>query len=472
MKNVKYRIQSLLVGLTSVVLGIVFFANPAGASQGMLVIAAVVSGVSALINIGLMIYAAARRDKPGGYIVRAAFDTVIFVLIMLIEPRNLAFLVPLLMSVWIIGTGVIKLVVGFMFWRYGVSCWWITVLTGGLFLLGGAAVVVDSALQIVAVQVVFGVYLVTSGVAGILEFFSVGRMITHGGAPGILGRAMAPKSVLRVIDSLPEYEQTGKNPEAYCEVFVHLCDSPDSVFGHVDIAVSGKTYSFGCYNSASTRLGGILSDGVLVRADRESYIKHQLEVEKKILLAYEIMLTDSELDKLVAFFVNFMTNSDIWLPPVCVETGQCRRKWGKPIFDFKKFTSSGSSGKSGSPEAAPAPSGEPDDNGANTARRPEEFDDAASKLYLDTGCSFFKSRRNVFREYFAIGTNCVRLVDEALNSTGKPGLRVTGVLTPGDYLNYLEKSMARRRGIVYARKIYASRNEVSFDVRSFENSPE
>ncbi len=90
------------------------------------------------------------------------------------------------------------------------------------------------------------------------------------------------------------------------DIFFHLGDDVAFGFGHVDISIGGKTYSYGCYNEKSNRFGGLVSDGVILCCDTKPYIHFGQEVEKKLLISFSLGLSQedgalihSELDALL-----------------------------------------------------------------------------------------------------------------------------------------------------------------------------
>ena len=92
--------------------------------------------------------------------------------------------------------------------------------------------------------------------------------------------------------------------------------------------------------------------------------------------------------------------------------------------------------------------------------KPEDYTDISSELYNHTGAQFFKFKHgNPFKTYYAVGTNCVKLADTVVGKSGIDLLRVNGIITPGTYLDYLDRLYERGDSIVVTRTLYRKSTE-------------
>jgi len=197
------------------------------------------------------------------------------------------------------------------------------------------------------------------------------------------------------------------------EIYIHTKAGLIPGMGHVDICKGDSVYSYGNYDDATWKMGGFFADGVMVEMDRASHIKQALEVEKKILMVYGLTLTPEH-------------NQGV------------QKKLNEIIEQLVPWE----------PLAEQAQKGEIDG-------KPEDFNDTSSQLYKDTKARFYKFRfGNVFRTYYAMGTNCVKLVDMVVGKTGIDLLRINGIITPGAYLDYLDRLYERGDSIVVTRTVY------------------
>ncbi len=197
------------------------------------------------------------------------------------------------------------------------------------------------------------------------------------------------------------------------EIFIHTSAGLIPGMGHVDVLLGEQVYSYGNYDNSTWKLGGFLADGVLVEMPKEAHIQQALKVEKKILMGYGLSLTSEQkkgvhvkLDQLLAEVV-------IWEP----------------------LAEQAEKGK--------------------IAGNPTDYVDASSQLYNDAGARFYKFQQgNEFKTYYALGTNCVKLVDTIVGKTGIDLIKINGIITPGAYLDYLDRLYDRGDSIVVSRTLY------------------
>ncbi|MBK5244577.1 MAG: MFS transporter [Eubacteriaceae bacterium] len=238
--------------------------------------------------------------------------------------------------------------------------------------------------------------------------------------------AFLPIRMLKKVNKLVEEEPNSllllsdktKKKAIDLEIYVHTREGLIPGMGHVDICMGDLVYSYGNYDDATWKMGGFFADGVMVEMDRASHIKQALEVEKKILMVYGLALTPEHKkgaqDKL---------NEII-----------------KELLPWEPLAEQSEKGEI---------------NG-----KPEEYNDVSSQLYKDTGARFYKFRfGNPFRTYYAMGTNCVKLVDTVVGKTGIDLLRINGIITPGAYLDYLDRLYERGDSIVVTRTLYQDIDE-------------
>lgn len=182
---------------------------------------------------------------------------------------------------------------------------------------------------------------------------------------------------------------------ANVEVLIHLSDAFKESFGHVDIALGDKVISYANYDDSKTILFGAISDGVIAMVDRAKYIKHLLNTENKVLIGFRLKTGRDHQAQMETKVHELCPVMEQWEPPYA--------SWEK---------------QQGAQELPP--------------------DDGASKLYRDTGCTFWKVKKRKYRFFFCMNTNCVSFADELLGIIGIDRLRFSGTLSPGDYYAYLD----------------------------------
>lgn len=202
-----------------------------------------------------------------------------------------------------------------------------------------------------------------------------------------------------------------KPNENMLEVFVHMSENTALGFGHCDICFNNTVISYGCYDEDSNRLFGTISDGVLVLNPRKEYIKYCLEQEGKILVGFEINITDEQAYNVKCQIKKMFSNTYRW------------------YCDFEKSQQ----------------------NNCNTDSN--NFRDSASALYRKTGAIFYKFNSGKFKTYFVTGSNCVRVADFIVGASGIDSVG-SGIITPGTYFTFLDSSFRRQDGIVKSEHVY------------------
>jgi len=237
----------------------------------------------------------------------------------------------------------------------------------------------------------------------------------------VIFAAFLPMRLLKKVNKLVEEEpqellllsekNQKKTPDLI--IYIHTREGLIPGMGHVDISMGDLVYSYGNYDDATWKMGGFFADGVMVEMEKEAHIKQALDVEKKILMAYGLALTP-EHKKGAQDKLNEMVNDLLPWEPLAEQSEK----------------------------------GEIEGN-------PEDFNDVSSQLYKDTGARFYKFRfGNPFKTYYAMGTNCVKLVDTIVGKTGIDLLKINGIITPGAYLDYLDRLYERGDSIVVSRTLY------------------
>ena len=203
-------------------------------------------------------------------------------------------------------------------------------------------------------------------------------------------------------------------------IYIHSSEGLITGTGHADLSFDDVVYSYGNYDDATWKMGGFFAEGVMVEMESESHIRQALDVEKKILMAYGLSLTTDQKQGARDALNNMLNDLIPWEP--LAEQSEKREIEGKP----------------------------------------KDYNDVASQLYKDTGARFYKFKfGSPFKTYYAMGTNCVKLVDEVVGKTGIDLLRINGIITPGAYLDYLDRLYERGDSIVISRHLYQKIGEKS-----------
>lgn len=314
--------------------------------------------------------------------------------------------------------------------------WIYTLLTAGVYIVLGI-VMVFFANQGRLFSVLLGIYLILFSF-NIFGDALVSLMGNNDGAqkvkkhvrvslPVVIA-AFLPIRLLKKVNKLVEEEpdtllmlsDQKKEKTTDLEIFIHTREGLIPGMGHVDISMGDTVYSYGNYDDATWKMGGFFADGVMVEMDKEAHIKQALDVEKKILMAYGLFLTPEH------------------------KQG-AQDKLNEMVQDLLPWEPLAEQAEKGKIEG-----------------KPEDFNDTSSQLYKDAGARFYKFRfGNPFKTYYALGTNCVKLVDTVVGKTGIDLLRINGIITPGTYLDYLDRLYERGDSIVVSRTLYRNSAENS-----------
>ncbi|MEG2208175.1 MAG: DUF308 domain-containing protein [Clostridia bacterium] len=181
------------------------------------------------------------------------------------------------------------------------------------------------------------------------------------------------------------------------EVLFHLGENVAFGFGHVDISLRGKTYSYGCYDEKSNRIFGLLSDGVFLICDTATYLPFCQQVENKLMLGFTLGLRSIDADQIeTSMRTRLERDCELWSP----------------------------------------------------ADRPE---------YAING-KLFKVKQGKFAIYNALKTNCAAMAEIIAAGSGLNLLPPSGFVTPGAYFGYLQSELRDPQSNVLRQTVYAHRS--------------
>ena len=97
----------------------------------------------------------------------------------------------------------------------------------------------------------------------------------------------------------------------------------------------------------------------------------------------------------------------------------------------------------------------PDAQLAEEGRLPDYlYEDYASMLYRKTDALFYRVDKGRFKTYFVFGTNCVLWADHILGAAGLDLIRISGIITPGSYYEYLTRQYQMENTAVISYTVY------------------
>lgn len=228
--------------------------------------------------------------------------------------------------------------------------------------------------------------------------------------------AFFPDWALNAINSLLEagqpieWEQKEGKVSTDLRVFVHVGPYGLQKVGHICFSYQDIVYSYGNYDRASFRFNQTIGDGVLFRAPVQDYIPNAMEVEHNTIFEYGIALSDSQKEVLEAELKALETNLERWYCLIEQERGYDH------LSDYQE--------------------------------------DYPSRLHAKTGAKLYKFKSGKFKSYWALGDNCAVFTDRMLGCLGADILSMRGIISPGTYLDWLQKEFLKRNSPVVSRTLH------------------
>lgn len=287
---------------------------------------------------------------------------------------------------------------------------------GGIFLLSPSLTMDD-------MLILFGIYFILLGITYLRDSFESLSSKTKNKVkrkiritlPAIVC-AVIPAKTLNDINAYLkdnedyEYDDHSQEETPDLEVYVHVTDNGFGLLGHMDIGFEGTLISYGNYDVESYKLNSVIGDGVFFLSPIASTIENYLSVEKNNLFVYGLKLNKQQKDEIRQTINHIVAKGYRWHTKIERENG----------FDH-----------------------------------PQDYqEDYPSRLVYKTGAKFYKFRSGRFKTYFALGSNCVLLADSIIGRLGTDVLSMRGIITPGTYLDYLDKEYHKKGSMVVTRRFY------------------
>ncbi len=200
------------------------------------------------------------------------------------------------------------------------------------------------------------------------------------------------------------------------EILVHLTTQGLNKFGHVDLAVKDKVYSYGTYDSSKVSLGGFVAQGTFIVVPKIPYLKHCLDYQQKYVIGFGAALSEKQLASVQKNIEELLS--------------QC-----EPLeSQYEQAVKRGEDGK--------------------------QFDDSASNIVRDVGGKVYTVVEGPFKRYFGINTNCVRVADWLLTDSGVDRLTFNAISTPGGYYSMLDNMFERKNTRIIRKTSYIVADEI------------
>lgn len=226
------------------------------------------------------------------------------------------------------------------------------------------------------------------------------------------GRSEGKISGGMLIEQKPNAEYKDVN----VEIMVHLTTQGANKFGHVDLAIKDKVYSYGTYDSSTVKMGGFVAQGTFIIVPKIPYLKYCLDYQQKYVIGFGAHLSDKQLQSVRNNIEAMLADCEPYESP------------------YEKAVKNGD-----------------DASGLN---------DPASNLVRDVGGRVYTVTQGQFKRYFGINTNCVKVADWLLTGSGIDRLTFNGISTPGGYYSMLENMFRRANTRIIRKTSYIVADEI------------
>lgn len=212
------------------------------------------------------------------------------------------------------------------------------------------------------------------------------------------------------------YVEKKTDAEPDIEVFVHTARNSFNRLGHVDIYYKGRVISYGAYDIPSRRFFDMVGDGTVFTTTKEKYIPFCIKTSDKTIFSFGLKLTELQKKSIDKQIETLFEGLYEWNTPYAVALSENKKVKKKDFMDY------------------------------------------SSKLYYMADAKFYKFKSGKFKRFFVLGVNCCYLADYILGKSGIDLLKMTGVITPGAYYEYLNREFMKKGSMVISREIYNQEN--------------
>ena len=334
---------------------------------------------------------------------------------------------PIIFALYMLLNGIIRMITYFLMLSTKVNGRIVHLILGVVYLLIGIPLLFAPLKKITTVLLLVGYYIVLLGFNYLLIFISnilpikvktkIQRKIRIT-LPAIF-QAIIPYQVLREINYywnknnfdkplIMKEKKIDATPDI--EVFIHVAPSSYNRFGHVDICVDNKVISYGAYDFSTSRLFNTIGEGTIFQVNRDKYIDYCTNYSNKTLFCFGLKLTKKEKQNVMSQINSIMNN----------------------VIDYET----------------------PYETDKKEKNIKANYNDYPSKLAKRAGAKFYKIKSGPFKTFFILGVNCCRLADHIIGKGGTDLLKMTGIITPGTYYDYLNQEFYKKNSMVISRTIY------------------
>ncbi|MBE6151628.1 MAG: hypothetical protein E7162_07465 [Firmicutes bacterium] len=414
-------ISIFITALLSFLLGLILIVTPIGSLS---IFHFTISISIILLGLALTFVKIYRKDTISNILL--SFVLFIIGTYFLHNPKTFLSIFPILFSLYIFLNGIIKFSTFCVYKSNNFKGFFRTLFASILDFVFGFIIITNPSRSIKPLTYILGIYFILIGFNHLIDYLRVKfpnnfffkkrrfRITLPTIISLLIPYAFYTKINKKLSDEItPVKIDKDVSGDVDLEIFIGVKDSLIGTFGHADLWFEGKVYSYGHYDEDSKKLFDTIGDGTLfIIDDRMKYLRFCAEHSKKTIFAFGITLTDKQKEKVRNELNKIKNNTYRWK---CVQEND----------------------------------------------KSQEFGDYASCLYRSTNAKFYKFTQSSYKLYFALWTNCVKLVDNILKATGGDILRLNGVITPGAYYYHLNNEFKKKKSNVIRKEIITNKDIIT-----------
>lgn len=414
-------ISFLIGGIFIFFVGILFIIENVHLYENLISIVSILLFIVGFLSI--LKYLVRKKDVN----ITKALISIIIAFIMNIIPSIPLSILPITLSLYLLCNSAICFLYYYLLKEINESGRVIEIIKGIFYFVVSIPLLFYPIINLKIVLIILGIYFILIGIYFIKDFLDMiistknkeklKRKI-HLSLP-IFITALIPYSTFKEIN---EYINSNKvvkkkikeNSDNYdLEIFVHVSGSGFGSVGHIDLYYNGKVISYGNYDMKSRKLGEAIGDGVLFTCNsKEKYLQFCKEHSNKLLFGFGIKLNEKQKIRIDKKIREIEDNLEEWIP-----------YYKRALNNNEKIYEN-------------------------------DYKDYASSLYKITNAKFYKFKKGKFKKFFILKTNCAMLVDTILGEAGTDILRMSGIIAPGSYYDYLYREFCKKKSIVVSYNIY------------------
>ena len=213
---------------------------------------------------------------------------LIMSMLIILTPTFYVKALPIIIGLYILLIGIARLMTIFIYHKIPESK--INILINSLIhFIFSLILIFNSSNNLKTITTIIGVYLILLGLSYIPKGSHHKNNIKIVQIPMIF-QSLKPYNDFINID-FEHYTNENNNIEVDVEILIHVRRNKRGVFGHADFVYNNNVYSYGNYDVSTYKFLDAIGEGVLVKADKDNYIKYCKSYGKS-LFSFGIKLND------------------------------------------------------------------------------------------------------------------------------------------------------------------------------------